>query len=97
MMFPKLDEQEVGRKPRNPNVFKLWQIDTPDVLDQCFRSDFDGWKLAKFVKDTVEQAKIKELVRENYLFLKEVYMSISSNSNFPFITSLDFGTLMENC
>ena len=52
MMFPKLDEQEVGRKPRNPNVFKLWQIDTPDVLDQCFRSDFDGWKLAKFAMQT---------------------------------------------
>ena len=45
---------KVDKIERNPNVFKLWQKDTPDILEQCFKADFDGWKLPKFCKDPKE-------------------------------------------
>lgn len=97
MVFPRLDSQAVGRIERNPNVFKLWQSDNTEVLDNCFRNDFEGWKLSKFVKDTQDQVDIREIIRDNYLFLKEVYLTVSSTSNFPFITTIDFGELIDLC
>lgn len=50
--FPKVTETIVGKKERNPNVFKHWTHDNAAVLKACINCDFSNWKLAHFVKDT---------------------------------------------
>ena len=52
--FPKIDGKEIGRKDRNPNVFKLWIPDDPQILSDCICCDVEGWKLSKFVKDKAD-------------------------------------------
>lgn len=76
----------LNHKERNPNVFKTWQKDTKEVIENCLDEDFKGWKLSKFVKDEFEQNKIMEVVRSHYAFLKDLFISVSVTSNFPFIT-----------
>ena len=50
--FPKVAETIVGKKERNPNVFKHWAQDNSAVLKACMNCDFQNWKLTHFVKDT---------------------------------------------
>jgi hypothetical protein len=49
--IPQMSNNEKGRIERNPNVFKLWAHDTENVIEACFASDMEYWKLSKFVKD----------------------------------------------
>lgn len=51
IVLPKLDGKEVGRAERNPNVFKNFIVDTHTTYENCSKYDFEGWKLAKFVKE----------------------------------------------
>jgi hypothetical protein len=51
IVLPKLDGEDVGKVERNPNVFKNYVLDNPAIYENCSKYDFEGWKLARFVKD----------------------------------------------
>lgn len=37
LIIPKLDAKKLNLKERNPNVFKNWAKDTPEILENCMR------------------------------------------------------------
>ena len=78
-------------------MFKLWQGDTPEWLEQCINADFEGWKLGKFVSDLQDRMNVMNLVSDNYEYLKDLWLTLASTSNFPFITPQHFGDLMIEC
>lgn len=61
------------------------------------KCDFEGWKMKNFVKDPGDQSDIKLIVKENYVYLKEVFTSVSLESNWPNMTSLDFSVFLDTC
>jgi hypothetical protein len=46
--------------------------------------------MKNFVKDPGDQSDIKLIIKENYVYLKDVFTSVSLQSNWPNMTSLDF-------
>jgi tRNA-dihydrouridine synthase len=80
---------------RNPNVFKNWQNDTTDVLEAAIRADQEAWKVSKFVKDPVEYKNICQLVRQHYMYLKQIFVSITSRDNFPSASTLNVTALLH--
>ena len=53
------------------------------------------WKVQKYVKDPAQVEKIEDLIAENVPLLKQVYISLISNSLYPNITWLDFSNFIE--
>ena len=49
--YPKVTEIILGKKERNPNVFRRYQVDNQNIIRACIASDLEFWKLAHFVKD----------------------------------------------
>jgi len=39
-VFPKLSFAEKDKIERNPNVFKAWQVDTAEIVENCAKNDF---------------------------------------------------------
>lgn len=72
------------------SVFKSWKQDTPELLEKCFVHDSAKWKLPKFCKDEAEQERVKQVVRRNLKFLKEIYQYRIANSNFPAMFTQDY-------
>lgn len=85
----------MGKIERNPNVFKNFVCDFPGLIDNCCNFDFEGWKLNRFVKDQEEQTEIRQLVRKEYPFLKDLYLTLSSRSNFPGLSIMDFTSFLD--
>lgn len=95
IVFPKLDAKDINKIERNPAVFKNWVVDSEIIIDQCLKCDFEGWKLKNFVKDPGDQSDIKLIIKENYVYLKDVFTSVSLKSNWPNMTSLDFSVFID--
>lgn len=55
-------------------MFRDWKEDDDRIIRECFEHDFECWKLQKFVKDPVEQEKIKAIMIENGDFLKSMFI-----------------------
>lgn len=63
MVFPSLQKYEKGKIERNPDVFRAWQVDTPELLSTCCKYDFDYWKVPNFVKDSDDYDEIKTNIK----------------------------------
>lgn len=96
VVFPKLSAKDMDKIKRNPNVFKNWVSDTADIIEKCTKADFEYWKMTNFVKDPGDRSDIKEIIKENYIVLKDMFTHIACRSNWPCIGSLDFSIFCES-
>lgn len=77
------------RKLRIPNHFTNWQKDTRESLNKHADSDVECWKVRHFIDDKNEVGYINEILKENYAFLKDLYMTAAAQSRFPMISLMD--------
>lgn len=60
------------------SLFKDYQVDTPQLLDNCFEFDWNNSKVKGVVKNKEHTQPIKQLLRDFYLHIKEFYKFYSS-------------------
>ena len=58
-------------------------------------NDFKHWKVKKIVKDKEELKEIEDFFQENIKPLKDIYITLLSNSTYPNLTWLDFGKYIQ--
>lgn len=87
--------QRVFRKEYS--VFRDWREDNPNFLNLCFKSDSGLWKLHKFIKDPVDLEKTIELLKENFVRIKKIFLSEASKSGFPCINWIAYSDYCALC
>lgn len=92
-----IEQENKERIPRHPNVFAKWRKDTHAVVEACCHNDFAYWKIDKFVKDYQDQQQVKAVIQKNYIFIKDIFTIASAKSNFPCVSSIESGLLMNDC
>lgn len=75
---------------RANSVFKDWIEDSEKVVEKCIDHDVNVWKVQKFVKDGIEQDRVRDLLKEHYITLKALYAWYSAKSNYPSISNPEF-------
>lgn len=77
-------------------MFKNWIKDDPDKMSLIAETDFKYWKITeKMIKDEEDLLGVQELFKNNISKLKDIFANLASNSDWPCITQLDFGTYAE--
>ena len=89
-----LDEKE--QVERNPNVFRNWQLETNEIVDQCVMTDCRYMKLDKFIKDPKEIAEVERVIRQHYVFLKQLFTQAAAKSTFPTVSQMESGVLFHD-
>ncbi|CAD8208269.1 unnamed protein product [Paramecium pentaurelia] len=75
------------------SIFKNYQPDNEELIDECFEYDFQSSKINRIVRDPNELMEIKELLREYYphIFASyKFYASTLIGSSIPCISSNAF-------
>ena len=75
---------------KDKSVFAKWREDTPKLLDECARLDFNMWKVPKICKDELDVKNTEQVIRDNYMGLKHIYVSLISTDEYPSIGWLTF-------
>lgn len=65
------------------------------MLNNAVNSDAMYWKIHNLVKDEKDYRDCLTLFKNNMEFLKDVYLDLQSNSNFPFISMVELGNLCQ--
>mmetsp|Transcript_38450 Transcript_38450/g.36803 ORF Transcript_38450/g.36803 Transcript_38450/m.36803 type:complete len:190 (-) Transcript_38450:301-870(-) len=60
------------------------------------KEELKFWKIPKFVKDEKEQEELVKEILDNGEVLKTLFIILSSNSNYPMMTWIDFSTFIFN-
>jgi hypothetical protein len=73
-------------------MFNAWEQDNQYKIDQCLDHDFSLIKQFKASKMTkpADRDKLMDVIRANYLELKEIAIFLQSSSKYPNINGLDF-------
>ena len=86
-------------KLRNPNIFHDWaRVNQDQVNDQAFDADCLYWKVNndRFIKTKSEQLLVAETIRKHYDYLKDVWLTLAVQSNFPYVRINDFTNFCFN-
>ncbi len=67
------------------------------MIEDMLKSDFQLWKLKRFVKDPNEIKKIEDIFHFNIKLLKDLYITLLSTSTYPNLTWLDFVNYIKSC
>ena len=62
------------------SVFKDYKIDTEDMRNRCFETDWANGKYPNFIKNEEDRAKVKEHCRKVYRILKDTYRHWASHT-----------------
>lgn len=90
--LPKIEDQDEEEPfDLEKSVFKGQALDTESSLRQALKADLGYWKIKKFVKDERDQEKCIDLISEYFAQLKEMYVDLISNSDYPHVGPIDFG------
>ena len=81
---------EIVRIFKKPvSVFAKWRTDTDGTREKCLEHDYDNWKLDRFeLKDYDMQMKVKDILNENFFFLKSIFIEICCETSFPKMSQL---------
>jgi hypothetical protein len=76
---------------KESSVFATWVHDTPQLIQTCLQHDFRYWKLDRIVKSEDEQMQIKNLVKQYFLEIKEVFIGcLAESEEYPSIPEFDY-------
>ena len=88
--------QDVEEKKfvRATSIFADFKVDTDVLLGQCFRYDCRHWKVSRLTKNTEDLQLVYDILKENYQFLKDIFLTTMAESRYPYVTLLDFAKLI---
>ena len=78
------------------SVFATWKIDNDKEILAGFSKDISRWKVQRFVKDEEDYNNLLKVLEQNANFLKTMYITLISTSNYPSITWNDFTSFVNN-
>ena len=70
---------------KETSVFALWKEDNATVLKQTALMDFSQWKCDRLIKDEADYADVMSIIQTNFVYLKDIYLDLQTNSTYPFI------------
>ena len=65
------------------------------MIENCIRYDTEGWKVDSFVKDPNERRIIMQTLRQNFVYLSQLFASVSGRDNFPFLSQTDVSDIFS--
>lgn len=60
------------------SIFKNYQPDNEEIIDECFEYDYGSSKINKIIKDPLEYNEVKEIMREYYPYIFASYKFYAS-------------------
>ena len=66
-------------KPRS--IFAKWQEDNHDIVQECLDHDMNFFKFAKFIKNQEEIDEVLQIIKKNFLSMKEIFTCIIADSD----------------
>ena len=79
---------------RETSIFADFKVDNDTVLAQCFSYDRKYWKIARLTKDVEDLKKTEQILKSNYSFLKQFFLTSAASSKFPYVTMIDFSRVV---
>ena len=71
-------------------MFRNFKLDTPQLLEKMFENDFKLTKIPKLVKDKDQLQKVKTSLLENYAYIKNLFLVLTCDSQYPNINQADY-------
>jgi len=65
------------------------------MLDECLEQDLKWGKVMRLCKQDQDKAALKECLRKHYLDIKNMFLLMASNSNYPTIGANDYNTFIQ--
>jgi hypothetical protein len=60
--------------------------------------DVELWKIGpKMIKDDEDRLQVQKILLEHYVYLKKVFIYLSSKSLYPNLTQLDYSHFVQKC
>ena len=78
------------------SVFAPWKEDNIKEILSGFAKDISRWKVQRFVKDEEDYNNVCKILEQNALYLKTMYITLISVSNFPSVTWNDFTAFVSS-
>ena len=82
---------------RDQSLFRNWKIDSPEDHEVCAELDFKYWKVPRICKDEVDLKLCEEYVIKYYGPLKEIYITLISDDEYPNIGWMPFVNFCKSC
>ncbi|CAG9313733.1 unnamed protein product [Blepharisma stoltei] len=60
------------------SLFKDYKFDTEETLNECFEFDWRYSRLANFVKNPTDQEAVRDILKKNYMHIKETFKNLSA-------------------
>eukprot|EP00347_Sterkiella_histriomuscorum_P011119 403373687 len=87
-----------NRFDKSRSVFRNFRDDDEELLRKIFELDFSYSKIARIIKNNEEELQnVKELFWSNYIRLRNIYLTLILNSEYPIITWNDFTIFCNKC
>ncbi|CAD8064944.1 unnamed protein product [Paramecium sonneborni] len=81
------------------SIFKNYQPDNDELIDECFEYDYGSSKINKIIKDPIEYNEVKEIMREYYPYIFAAYKFLASTligATIPCISSNAFSDFISS-
>ena len=82
---------------KETSLFRNWRMDTPEDLEICAELDFKYWKVPRICKDESDLKLCEEYVIKYYSPLKEIYITLISDDEYPNIGWMPFVNFCKTC
>ena len=87
--------KETQYQDLDPHVFTDWMEDTEDTNRKVLEFVLKQWKINRITKDQEAVKEVEEVCWRYIKQLKELYISLISDSGFPYLTWLDFANFIK--
>ena len=63
---------------KDASVFASWKFDNPSIIKQALEHDFRYWKCDRFIKDPTDLFAVKNIIKENFVVIKNSFIYLAS-------------------
>ena len=79
------------------SVFRPFKFDTPQLLEEMFHNDIKLTKIPSKIKDKDQLDKVKTALLELYPKIKNMFLVLSCDSQYPAVNKQDFDVWALSC
>ena len=86
--------EQLEKFDKDKTVWKNFKDDDDAMIDECLEQDLKWGKVMRLCKLDEDKAALKKCLRKHYLDIKNMFLLIASNSNYPTIGLNDYTTFI---
>ena len=80
---------------RKISVFKDWKEDTKKIIGESLNHDLRYWKIKRLAGTFDMYSRVEVIIRQNFLMLKEIFVSACARMGGPDLTRKCFQRFIE--